>query len=94
MIIFPNIESLIKDIFSYEFPWLFMVVPAILALTILFFFSIYLGLTLCGFKRKIYREKSMQKRSEDIIKAFKIKHEQGIISREQFESIKQQYSKE
>jgi uncharacterized membrane protein len=93
MIIFPSLESLIKDIFSYEFPWLFTVVPAILALTILLFFSIYVGLTSGGFKREIYREKSMQKRSEAIIKAFKIKYEQGIISREQFESIKQQYSK-
>jgi hypothetical protein len=93
MILFPNIESLIKEIFSYEFPWLFMVVSAILALTILFFFSIYVGLTLGGLKRKVYREKSMQKRSEAIIKAFKINYEQVIIFREQFESIKQHYSK-
>jgi hypothetical protein len=77
--------------FLTKFQWV-AIVPSILALIVLSLGSIYLVFKRGVINRKVYRKKSSEKSPEAIIKRFKIMHDLGNISREQFESIKKDYS--
>ena len=74
-----------------EFGWI-VIVPAILALTILCLGSIYLIFTTGASNRKGYKRKSSTKYSESIVKRFKTMHDQGIVPSGRSESIKEDHS--
>ena len=89
-----NIESLIK---TMELKWLYFkwlcIVPAIIAFIMVSLGSLYRAFTIGSCNRKVYRKKFSKQSSEAIIKIFRIMHDQGKISRKEFESIKRDYSK-